>query len=676
MNKLLALLILVVFFVETLAQDAKIFTAHDMWKIKRPSALIVSPDKENACFVLTEYDIEENKGNSDLWLINLTTYKTKRLTTNMGRDNSPVWHPNGRTIAFISKREGDEYAQVYEISIDGGEAEKIFDLPMGAGNPKYFNDGKKIAVVSLVLPEFEDDLEIMKKEVKKKRESKVTAKVTENRLYRYWDSWLTEGYLPRIFIYDFETQEKINLTKGLSMIFELNGGINYSISPEGKYLAFNANSTNPPYTELNSDVFMISTDGNGVLENITIDNPADDFNPFFSKDGRYLYYGKQNEKGFYADNVQLVQYDLINRQKKNLTENIDLSFSDFKEIERLNRIFVTTEELARSAVYSIDIVDGSIERILNRGNISSLNAGENKLYFIKDDILSPPELFEYDLINKELQQISFLNQDLMSRLKLGKYEEVYFKGANDQNVQMYIIYPPEYKEGVKYPLIHLIHGGPHGIFGDNFHFRWNPQLFAASGYFVAMVNFHGSTSFGKEFAKSIVGAHGELPFTDIMRANEFIGKNYPSVDMNRVGAAGGSYGGYLVNWIAGNSSGFKALVSHAGVYNLMAQFASDITHNRDKSYGGSPWEGTYEQMNKYNPAFYAHNFTSPMLIIHGEKDYRVPVTQGLEIYGILKAKGVDARLVYYPDENHWILSPQNSIYWYKEVLTWFDKYLK
>ncbi|MBL7961941.1 S9 family peptidase [bacterium] len=296
--------------------------------------------------------------------------------------------------------------------------------------------------------------------------------------------------------------------------------------------------------------------------------------------------------------------------------------------------------------------------------------------FIKTNMSQPAEIFDFDLKTKKISQLSFFNKPITDSIAFGKVENLTFTGAHGDPVQMYLLYPPNFDPNKKYPLVHMIHGGPAGTFNDDFHYRWNGQMFAAPGYVVAMVNFHGSTGFGNAFGKSIVGAHGDKPFTDIMKATDYLLANYSFIDSTRMGAAGGSYGGYLVNWIAGHTDRFKCLISHAGVYNLMGQFASDMTYERVKNYDGAPWEGRFEEINKYSPAFFADHFKTPMLIIHNEKDYRVVVTQGLELYGVLKGKGVDSRLVYFPNENHWVLQPQNSIYWYKEVHNWFARYLK
>lgn len=657
-----------------IGQNKRAFTSEDLWQIKRVSGLTVSPDGNYGCFVATEFSIKENKGNSDLWLIDLKTYKTKRLTTNLNSDNSPVWHPNSRTIAFISKRES-EYAQLYEINIDGGEARLLYEMPMGISNPQYSKDGKKIFFVSRILPEYENDFDGLKKELKNRKEKKVSAKVTEDRLYRYWDNWLTDGYTSRLYVYDLEKKELKDLLKGSKKIFNLDGGISYSISPDGNWVSLIANSTEPPYDSLNSDVYLLNVNNPEQIKNITIFNKQDDSNPYFSIDGKYLFFGSQFDPDYPADNVRLMMYDITKETIKNLTDNLDFSFYGFTQGKNAEKIYLLAEDRAKISLFEYDLTKSKIEKLFTGGSINSLNIHNQKAYFILSTISNPPEIYEFDLKTRIIKKISNFNDELLSQIQFGKVEEHYFIGADNNSVQLFLVYPPNFDANKKYPLVHLIHGGPHQTFGDDFHFRWNAQLFASPGYVVALVNFHGSTSFGKKFGKSIVGAHGDKPYTDIIKATDFLIQKFNFIDSSKMAAAGGSYGGYLVNWIAGNTNRFKALISHAGVYNLMGQFASDLTYERGKNYGGAPWEGKYENINRWNPAFFAHNFQTPMLIIHGEKDYRVVVTQGLEIYGVLKGKRVPARLVYYPDENHWISQPQNSIYWYKEVHDWLKRFL-
>jgi dipeptidyl aminopeptidase/acylaminoacyl peptidase len=308
------------------------------------------------------------------------------------------------------------------------------------------------------------------------------------------------------------------------------------------------------------------------------------------------------------------------------------------------------------------------------GSISGLSpiAG-GRLVFTLQNLSLPPEIHAAPAAGGAAERLTRFTDPALSKVSFGEVREMQFEGAFGETIQMFVVLPPGYQPGKKYPLVQVVHGGPHGISPDAFHFRWNGQAFAAPGYVAALVNFQGSTSWGQDFAQRIQGAWGERPFEDVMKATDAL-IAAGLVDETKMAAAGGSYGGYLVSWIEGNTDRFKCIVNHAGVYDLMVQYASDVTQGRAQSMGGEPWEGI-EAIDRWNPARAAKGFTTPMLVVHGERDYRVPVSHGLECYGVLKAKGVPARLVYFPDENHWVLKPANSILWYREVLGWMKRWL-
>lgn len=660
-----------------ISQDKRPMTAEDIWKIKRVSGLQISPDKSTAVVTVAEFDIKENKGNTDIHLIDLATKQSKKLTTSRANDVAPIWSPDGKQIAFISRRDGDDVSQIYLIPVDGGEAERLTELPTSPTSLKWSEDGEKIYFAANVFLGFENDFAELKKEIKKRKENKVTAKVTENRFYRHWDIWLTDGYVTHIFQFDLKTKTAKNLTPGLDKILSTSGsGAEFDVSPDGKKIALIANSTLPPFKEeLNFDLYLFDTDNFKSLVNLTADNLADDSSPEFSSDSKFLFYTKRLHPDKQAENGKLARFNLETKEAKLLSADIDLSVMEKILSDDLKSIYFTAEDSGRVSIYNLDVNGNNLSKVFAKGTNGAIELGKNKIYFLHQSLSYPTELFSHDLVSKKTEQVSFFNKNLMDSLVLGKVEDLYFPGANDAQVQMYLLYPPNFDPKKKYGLVHLIHGGPHQSFNDDFHPRWNAQVFAAMGYFVATVNFHGSTGWGEAFAESIVGKHAPKPFTDVMRATDFLIKNYKNIDSLRLGAAGGSYGGYLVNWIAGHTNRFSALVSHAGVYNFMGQFASDITHFREIAYGGSPWENK-ENLMRYNPSEFAANFNTPMLVIHGEKDYRVVVTQGLELYGVLQGKGVPSRLIYYPDENHWILQPQNSIFWYNEIESWFKRFLK
>ncbi len=677
MNKLKSFFTL--FFIAIAAisfAGSEIFTAEKMWQMERVGAPQVSPDGQWAVFTLSTYDIDKNSSTTDLHLMNIADGSHRQITFS-GREGSPVWSPDGEKIAFVSRRHGGP-GQIYIMDIKkGGEARKITDLPVGVFAPKWFPDGKRIAFGANILPEYEGDFAKLKKLMDEKSNSKVTAKVTENTMYRFWDRWLTDGYFPRLFSLDIESREVTDLMPNTSNYFNMMGGVSYDISPDGREIAVSMNSTEPPFDTTNNAIFLLPTDGSGNMTNITADNPANDSNPVYSPDGTHILYGKQNIYHFYADKVEMVRYNRSNRTFTNLTSEIDLSCSNWFWSNDSRTIYFHAEHNAQNAIFSIPANGGQHTKLIGEGtNAGAAIAGSRgrDIVFTQHNLDMPTEIFKMDNRGRNVTQLTNFNKERLANLNLGKVENVTYKGADGADVQMYIVYPPDFDPNKKYPLVLMIHGGPHGTFGNQWHYRWNAHLFAAPGYVVAMPNFHGSTSFGQDFTISIHGEHANKPFRDIMKGTDYLIER-GFVDETRMAATGGSYGGYMVSWIAGHTDRFAALVNHAGVYDLHLQFASDFAGNRGYQYGGTPWKD-FDKLNAQNPSQFAHNFKTPMLVIHGELDYRVPVAHGFLVYGIYKSMGLDARLVYFPDENHWILSPQNSIYWYEELYGWLDRYLK
>lgn len=658
------------------AQEKRGITAEDLWKFKRIGSLRLSHDQKTLAFTLTEYNIDENKGYSDVHFLDLASKEIKKITTDKSSEGNIEFSPDGKYLAFTAKREGDEKNQLYLLPLTGGEAFRLTEMPMGVTSIKWFSDSKHIAFASNLLPEFEIDFEGLKKELKKRKDSKMSAKVTENRFYRYWDSWLTDGFVTHLFSVDVASKEIKNLTPKMNKILSASGsGASYDISPNGEWIALSANVTPAPYkSELNYDLFLLNTN-NGELKNITENNLGGDGAPKFSHDGKFLYYQYTSNPKLLAENSKLKRISLNDFSSFDITSAYDISVADYQLDGKGEVVYFTADNGGEHSIYSINTNGKNLKLIHEKGVASNLTLAAGSLYFLHENFSSPADIFSLNFKSNKTEQFTNMNKSLLDSISFGKVEEYYFKGADEEDVQMFLIYPPNFDANKKWGLLHLIHGGPHGAFQNSFHYRWNGQAFAAMGYVCAVVNFHGSTGFGEKFANSIIGAHGDKPFTDIMNASDFILRKFSFIDENKIAGAGGSYGGYLVNWIAGHTNKFAALISHAGVYNLMGQFASDMTHFREVAYGGAPWYDK-ENVKKWSPAEFADNFQTPMLIVHGEKDYRVVVTQGLELYGVLQGKGIPSRLLYFPDENHWVMQPQNSIYWYKEFEDWLDRFLK
>jgi dipeptidyl aminopeptidase/acylaminoacyl peptidase len=651
----------------------KAMTVDDLWTIARVGAPALSPDGKLVAFSISVPNVEKNASNSDLWLVPADESRApRRLTWNDGADGSPAFSPDGRRIAFVSKR-GDAPPQLYALPLDGGEAERLTDLPVGVDDPKWFPDGKRIAFLAGTWPDLDDDWDAVKKRADERDKDKVKAKTSENRLWRYWDRYLTDGQFPHVFQLDLDSGKVTDLTPGLARymgLMELAGS--YDIAPDGKEIAFSANATDAPYRELNYDIFVVSLpDGKPV--NVTAANTADDTRPRYAPNGRSIVYGRQSRPNIDSDFTRLARIDRRNGRSVVLAPDFDAGAADWTVTED-GLVYFTAEDHGKVHLYEVPLSGGKPRAVVKGGSIGSpaVSRGD-AIVFTKQSLTAPAEIYRARPDGTGVTALTHVNEARMKTFDVGRVEDVRFKGAGGDDVQMFVVYPPGHDAAQKYPLVQVIHGGPHSSWNDTWSYRWNPLLFAAPGYVVACVNFHGSMGSGQGFADAIVGAHGDKPFTDIMSATDALIER-GIVDPDRMAAAGGSYGGYLVNWILGHTDRFKALVSHAGVYDLMGQFASDSAFGRSNNYGAEPWVDP-ERIDRYSPSRFAFHFVTPTLVIHGEKDYRVPYTQGMNLYGVLTAKGVPARILVFPEENHWVLKAQSAKLWYGEVLGWLKRWM-
>jgi dipeptidyl aminopeptidase/acylaminoacyl peptidase len=649
------------------------FTVDEMWAVSRVGTPVLSRDGLRVAYTVATYDMEENRSNADIYLLDLAGGPPRRLTTNKAPDTSPAFSPDGTRLAFLSKRDADAATELYVLPVDGGEAERITDMPTSVASPKWFPDGKRIAFLAPVVAGAESPEET-KKALEKREKSKLKARATENRLFRYWDHWLTDGEFTHLFAVDVATKKVTDLTPKSRRVLGLEEGGFFDIAPDGQSLVFAANSTPEPYRTLNWDLYLVPAAG-GEAKNLTPGRDGDDERPVFSPDGRTIAFGTHLKADGWPDYTRLALLDLASGSVTLLTDGWENSAGGWAFTRDGKALVFTAEARARTNLYAVPASGGAPREIWKGGSASSPAVTEaGDVVFQRSDLNHPPELAAVKLDGSGYRALTGVNDALVASWDLGAVKDTTFKGASGDDVQMFVVYPPRFDAAAKHPLVQLVHGGPVGTFGDAFSFRWNPHAFAAPGYVVAMVNFHGSSSFGQKWVESILGAHPDKPFTDVMKATDALIAQ-GGVDGARLAAAGGSYGGFLVNWIAGHTDRFKCLVSHAGVYDLMAQFGSDITYGRPHSYGGSPFQHR-DNVEKWSPNRYAENFRTPVLILHGERDFRVPIEQGLEFFGTLTAKGVPARLVTYPDENHWVLKGQNSRHWYGEVHAWLAKWLK
>lgn len=650
----------------------RLITPDDLWKLARVGTPTVSK-RGTVVVPVKRYDIETNEGHEVLYRVYGDGRDAERLTDPEVSSSAPAISPDDQQLAFVRKpRSRSEHAQLHVMGLSGGEARKVTDFPLGCDDPRWLPDGKRVVVVAQVYREAMT-LAGTREHAEKRKKNKVSAHVTEDRVYRFWDRWLTDGLVPHLFVVDVASGAVRDLTPDSERWFDLmEDRGQYDVSPDGRELVFSANSSRPPHVRMRWAIYTVNVDGEPNIQCRTENNPADDVRPRYSPDGAFIAFGMRHDD-YYGDRVRLALIDRKTNAIRVLIPEWDRSPSEWAWRDE-KTLIGAVEEQARSAIFELSITGGdSAPRILVRdGTVHGVEPSGADVWVQHQCLRHPPEIARYR--NGELRRITRFND--LSEIAITDAEEVEFAGAEGEAVQMFVVRPPGFDPGKKYPLVHLIHGGPFGVFGDTWHWRWNAQLVASEGYVVAMVNFHGSSSFGERYARSILGDWGGKPAEDVLRATDvLIARGF--IDESRMAITGGSYGGYLTCWLATQTNRFACAIAHAAVFNLSTLYGSDVTQGTDLEFASVPWgdDKAREHFAKWDPARFAHGYATPTLVVHGELDYRVPVTHGLELYGILKAKGVEARLVYYPDENHWILKPQNSLHWYSEYRGWLRRFL-
>ena len=677
----LALLLSLTLCAAASAAEPRLLTPQDLWAIKRVGTPALSPDGRHAVFPVEQWNVEKNKSSSNLWTVTLASGEVRQLTTAADtKEDAPTWSPDGTRIAFTSKRGADENATLYVIPFGGGEAEKIGELPSSVVAPKWLADGKSIVFATTGIPELagkweKADVDAMKKEFKRRKDSKMTAKVTENRQYRYFDHYITDVVAHRLVRVDLATKALTDLTPSVDRLFLNSGEFHYDVSPDGKMIALEFNSTPPPFGDFTqSDIYLIPTDGSGTMKNVTAENKGDDSNPIFAPDSRSVLFKRTESTIHNGESQKLWRHDVAAGRNVPVTEALDYSIGDVRASADGRTLWVNAEEKGVVPIFRLNADGTGWKAVHSAGTSTALDVRGDAIVFLNDTTSRPNELFALDAKSGTARQLTHFNDEFMKGFTLGKVEPYWFKGANDEDVHGLLVLPPNYDPAKKYPLVQLLHGGPHTMNRDSFSYRWNTQVFAAAGYIVTWVNRHGSTGFGEKFAQSIINAWGDMPLEDIMKSTDMLQQRFPNIDGERMAAAGASYGGYMAAWILGHTDRFKAIIDHAGVNNSYSQFATDVSHGFAEVMGGTPW-GNVEGLQRNNPMFYARNFKTPTLVIHGEQDYRVPYGNGLELYAALQAQGVPSRLVIFPDENHWVLKPQNGIYWHWEMQSWLARFI-
>jgi dipeptidyl aminopeptidase/acylaminoacyl peptidase len=654
------------------SQDKHPLSFDDLISFARVVDPQISPDGRHVAFSVTRYDLAKNAGNSDIWRVPVSGGPPEQLTRSEKRDNNPRWSPDGKKMAFISSREGGP--QVWILDAASGEAQKLTSISTGADGVIWSPDGRRLAFTSEVYPDCPSDA-CNKTRNDAAETSKVKAKIFDRLLYRHWDSW-KDGKRTHIFVVPAAGGEPRDVTPGDydAPPFSLGGPTDYDFSPDGRELCFARNTDKVEATSTNVDLWTVAVEGS-TPQKITT-NPAYDGSPLYSPDGRFIAYRTQRRPGFESDRFEIMVYDRTNRTSKSVSSDLDRSVDGMVWGADSQSIYFTAGDEVHTSIYRTTL-GGSVTRLIQKstnGDVQVSRDGKT-LVFVRQSMSSPAEIFRADAEGRNVSALTSFNQSLLSRIVPGQAESVSYKGSGETDIQAWLVKPPMFSAGKKYPAIVLIHGGPQGVWGDAFSYRWNYQMFASRGYVVFAPNPRGSTGFGQKFTNEISGDWGGRVFEDIMNGIDYLAR-LPYVDASRLAAAGASYGGYMIDWLEGHTDRFRCLVSHDGVYDTVSMFgATEELWFPEWDFRGTPWSNR-ELYDKWSPSNSVPNFKTPMLVIHGELDYRVPVTQGFELFTALQLMKVPSKFLYFPDEGHWVLKPQNSQLWHKTVLDWIDQWTK
>lgn len=653
-------------------------TFDDMIKMHRVAEPQISTDGKWVAYSVATPDMDANRNVTNIWMVSTSGGAAAQLTQS-GHDSSPVWSPDGKTIAFLSSRSGE--AQVYVLSLEGGESQRLTKLSTGADLVKWSPDGKTIAFTSSVYPDCKDD-DCNKKRDEENEKNKVKAHVAERLLYRHWTHW-NEGKRSHLFVIPADgSAAPRDLTSGADYDVppdQRGGPADINFSPDSKEICFTAVTDKMEAISTNGDLFTVPVAG-GEIKRITT-QPGFDGAPAYSPDGKYIAYRAQLTAGYESDRWRVMLYDRQTGKIENLTEGFDRSADELAWSADSKSIYFTAENETQKPLYQMAPRPGAEPKTIlaDTYNASFSLSGTGKtMVFERTSLTMPAEVFTASSDGSGARQLTHHNNAILATLEMNPPETFWFAGAEGTRIETMLIRPPKFDANKKYPLLVLLHGGPQTMWSNAWGYRWNEQVFSAPGYVTLMINRRGSTGYGQKFTDEITNDWGGKAYVDVMNGVDHALKKYPFIDGTRMAAAGGSYGGYMANWIATQNGRFKAIISHAGVYDKVAMYATDELWFVEHDMQGTPWSNP-EGYHKWAPVTYAGElgkFKTPTLVICGERDYRVPYTQSLEFFNALQRQGVPSKLVVFPDEGHWILKPQNAQFWYKTFFDWLALYLK
>ncbi len=650
------------------------YTVEDLLKVKRVSDPQVSPDARFIAFMIGEVNLDANRIVNQIYRVSIDGGEMKQLTNGDKSAASPRWSPDGKKLAFTTG------GQIWLMDNDGDNKKPVTTISTEAAAPVWSPDGNWIAFTSDVYPDCSDDA-CNKKRDEDAEKSKVKAHVTTRLLFRHWNEW-RDLKRTHLFVVSSKGGTARELTPGDydSPPYAASTSVDFAFSPDSREIAYLRNPDKVEAISTNSDIFVLPL-AQGSPKNITQSNHGYDVGPIYTRDGKFIIYRSQATASFEADRWRLMAYNRAAGTSAELTQGFDQQVEEIAVSPDGKFVYFTADERGHAPIFRVPLTGGAPKKIVPEVFASNLQVtADGKLVFLGSSISAPAEVFTVRTDGSGLTSLTAVNAQLMSGANLSKAEDVEWTGALGRKIHGFMVKPKDFDAAKKYPLVVLIHGGPQGAWGDNWGYRWNPEVFANAGYIVFAPNQRGSLGYGQQFVNEISGDWGGKAYTDIMNGVADVLRRNTFIDRNRVGAAGASYGGYMINWIEGHNNDprfrFKVLVSHDGVYNLTSMAgATEELWFTDWEFKGSP-SSNPAMYDRWSPHNFVKNFNTPMLVIHNELDYRVPFGEGLQLFTALQRRGVDSKMLMFPDEGHWVLKPQNSQLWYHTVLDWLDKYLK
>jgi dipeptidyl aminopeptidase/acylaminoacyl peptidase len=664
------------------------FTVQDLVRLERISEIAASPDGRQVAFTRRITDMDANVGRTTIWLVDSGKRGAPalQLTDAAANAKSAAWSTDGRFLYFLSNKSGT--FQVWRApapraaaraggDAPGANALQVTNLPLDVGSFRIAPDGGHIVLSMEVFTDC-TDLACTTQRLDAAAHAKATGRLYQSLFVRHWDTW-SDGRRSQLFsmeLGDVARGIPVNISAGIGNVpgKPFGGSEDYAVSPDGAHVAFSVRASAGEAWSTNFDIYEVPING-GTPRNLTADNPAWDAQPAYSPDGTQLAYAAMDRAGFEADRLHLVLLDLKTGFKHPLTQGWDRSIASFAWARDGKSLFAATDHLGQRPLWAIDAASGHASAITGAGEVENFSVGQGKVFYAFSSLGGPADLYAVGFGGGDARQLTRINQGLLAGRKLGDYEQFNFAGANGDNVFGYVVKPPDFKRDQRYPVAFLVHGGPQGSFGNSWSWRWNAQTFAGAGYGVVMIDFHGSTGYGQAFTDAISGDWGGKPLEDLKLGLAAALKQYPWLDGNHACALGASYGGYMMNWIAGQwPDRFKCIVSHDGIFDTRAMYYSTEELWFTEWENGGPEFRNPSAYTKHNPIDFVNNWKAPTLVIHGALDYRVPDAQGLSVFTALQRRGIPSELLYFPNENHWVLKPADSVQWYDTVLAWLARW--